>query len=108
MKLETYKQWEEAVNHYRKIDDLLKDKKFEEAKQEAIFSIISGCAGIYVLSEELKMPDLKVIAINAFQDLGEKLISKEHYTPKEIIKWARRTLKKLSDECPPDTFHPLR
>ncbi len=35
MKPEIFKQWEEAVNHYRSIDGLLKDKKFEEAEKVA-------------------------------------------------------------------------
>ncbi len=115
MKPETYKLWEEAVNHYRSIDGLLKDKKFEEAEKVAGQAWASGCLAIFKLSEELKIPELSEITNNVFNEWYERFLDgykrkgfpEKHYTPKENIEWACQALKRLSDAVPPDTFPPL-
>jgi hypothetical protein len=107
MKPETYKLWEEALNHFRNAEELLKNGNSQEAVGEANLSVIFfGFHAILELSKELEMPDLSVYAWNVVQDWCER--SKKHHIPEKIIEWARKTLKRLYDECPPDTFPPLR
>jgi len=106
MKPETYKLWEEALNHFRNAEKMLKNKNFQQAAKEAEASVYGGMFAIKFLSDELGMRDLMEISFSVLLDYHER--SKKHYAPKEIIGWARRTLKRLSDECPPDTFRPLR
>ena len=115
MKPEICNLWEAALSHYRSIDGLLKDKKFEEAEKVAGQAWASGCLAIFKLSEELKIPELSEIARNAFSEWYERFLNgyekkgfpEKHYTLKEKIEWYCRTLKRLSELCPPDTFPPL-
>jgi HEPN domain-containing protein len=105
IKPETRKLWEEALGHFRKAEELLNDNKPEVVSEEATKSVVYGCKAIVELSKELKMNDLRSIASNELNDWFDK--SEKHYTPKEIIERARRTLKRLSDELPPDTLIPF-
>ena len=90
---------------------MIKVGDIEKAEQEAFGAFVLGQRAIDKLSNELKTPDLKFVASNALQDFFERNFPSEggkHYTPKEQIEWARKTLKRLSDELPPDTFPPVR
>jgi nucleoid-associated protein YejK len=106
MKPEIYEEWEQALSHLGNAEKLYEDGKFQEAAKEANGAIISGCFAIIQLAEELKLPDLSVIQENVFYEWAER--KRKHYTPKENIEWVRSTLKRLSDELPPDTLRPLK
>ncbi len=106
MKHEIYEEWEEALSHFRNAEKLLEDEKVQEAAKEADTAIMFGLHTIAILSKELKMPDLLVIQENAFYDWCER--KRKHYTPKENIEWVLSTLKRLSDELPPDTLRLLK
>ncbi len=58
IKPETRKLWEEALNHFRNAELLLKGKKFEEAEKEAMSALMLGWWAIIDLSKELKRPDV--------------------------------------------------
>ena len=106
IKPETSNLWEEALNHFGNAEEMWKNESFQKAAGEATSSTLFGIRAITELSKELKMPELFEIAVNALLDGLERL--EKHYTPKETIEWARRTLKRLSDATPEDTFRPLR
>jgi hypothetical protein len=52
------------------------------------------------------MPNLLVIKGNEYIGWLER--GEQYYTPKETVEWTRKTLKRLSDELPPDTLRPLK
>lgn len=106
MKPEIYKFWEEALSCLENAEKLLKDKKFQEAVKESDGAIILGCGAIIQLARELEMPDLLVIKGDAYIGWLER--REKHYTPKETVEWARKSLKRLSDELPPDTLRPVK
>jgi hypothetical protein len=106
MKPETCTQWEQALSRFSNAEKLLRDEKFEEASREAIPAFFLAVSAVEILSDELAMAELSEIAKNALFE-GFKRADR-HYTPKETIEWVRRTLKRLSDGLPPDTFRPLR
>jgi hypothetical protein len=105
MKPEIYKQWEEVVSHYRRVDEFLKDNKIEEAEKESYAAIFLGFRAIFELSQELKIPELAENVNNAISDWLER--GEKHRTPKEKIEWSCGTLKRLSESFPPD-IPPLR
>lgn len=107
---ERWEEWQEALSFLRNAEELLKDEKFKEAEEEAYFAFGLGFRAIKTLSEVLDIPDLSVIADNVFSDWCERKseFGGKHYTPKETVEWTRKTLKRLSDELPPDTLRPLK
>jgi len=111
IKPETSKLWEETLKHFRNIDEMKKVGDTKKAMEEAIHAFMLGQRAVDKLSQELNMPDLKFVASNALQDFFERNFPSEggkYYTPKEQIEWAQKTLRRLSDELPPDTFPPVR
>ena len=106
MQSEAYKRWEEALNGFRNAEDMLKNGNFQKAAEEADWSVLSGCRAINKLSKELEIPDLSEISSNASFDWFER--REKHYTPTEIVEWARSTLKRLHAATPQNTFQPLR
>ena len=110
MKPKIYEEWEQALSFLEQAEKLSKDKKFPEAANKADVAIILGLHTIGILSKELGLPDLLVIQGNVLQDWEERkpVFGGRHYTPKENIEWIRSTLKRLSDELPPDTLRPVR
>lgn len=110
MKPEIYEKWEQALSHLRNAEKLLEDGKVQDAAKEAYTSFMFGLRTIDALAEELKLPELSEIRKNAFYEWCERKFPEfggKHYTPKESVEWIRKTLKKLSDELPPDTLRPL-
>ncbi len=110
MKPEIYEEWEQALNYLEKAEKLYEVGKFQEAAREADTAIMLGLHTIAMLAKELEIPDLLVIQGNAFHDWCERTqkFGGKHHTPKENIEWVRSTLKRLSDELPPDTLRPLK
>ena len=106
MKPEIYEEWEQALSHLLNAEKLLEDENIQEAANEADIAIMLGLHTIPQLSQELGLPDLLVIQENSFYDWCER--KRKHYTPKENVEWVRSTLKRLSDELPPDTLRPLK
>jgi hypothetical protein len=106
MKPETCAQWEQALSHFSNAEKLLRDEKLEEAGREAVRAFVLAISAVEILSDELGMAELSEIAKNALFEGSDR--AGRHYTPKETIEWARRILKRLSHELPPDTFRPLR
>lgn len=108
MNPEIYEQWEKVLSDWIEVEKLVKDEKLEEAASKAIFTFLSGIRAIKALSDELGNRDLSVICENAFGEWMEREPAWEmggkHHTPKENIDWAHKTLKRLSDELPLDTF----
>ena len=107
MKPETNDLWKKALGYLEEAEELLKDKKFQEAMRKAIEAFFAAINAINALSKELEMPDLATIAMNAGLAWLELMDSKR-YTPKEMVEWIHMRLKWLSDELPPDTFEPLK
>jgi len=109
---ERWEEWEEALSRLRNAEELLKDEKFQEAADQANLAFGFGFRAIKTLSEVLvlEIPDLSVIADNAFSDWCERKpeFGGKHHTPKETVEWVRKTLKRLSDELPPDTLRPVK
>ncbi len=110
MKPEIYEEWEKALSHLLNAEKLLEDENIQEAENEANAAIMLGLQTITILAKELEIPDLLVIFENACHDWCERTpeFGGKHYTPKENIEWVRSTLKRLSDELPPDTLRPLK
>jgi hypothetical protein len=112
MKPEICDQWEEVLSSWREVGELVKDEQLEEAASKAIFTFILGVRVTKALSDELEDRDLCVIAENAIGEWMEREpawgIGGKHHTPKENIEWAHKTLKRLSDALPPDTFRPFQ
>ncbi len=106
MKPEIYKFWEEALSCLENAEKLLKDRKFQEAENNTDCAIMYGCAAIVQLAKELGMPNL--LAIKGNEYIGWLERGEQYYTPKETVEWTRKTLKRLSDELPPDTLRPLK
>ena len=106
MKPEINEEWEQALSCLEKAEKLYEVGKFQEAAREADGAITFGIHTIHALAEELKLPDLSVIQENAFYEWIER--KEKHYTPKETVEWVRKTLKRLSDELPPDTLKTLK
>ena len=82
------------------------DKKSQEAVKQANDAIVMGIGAIIQLARELGMPDLLEIEGNEYIGWLER--REKYYTPKETVEWARKSLKRLSDELPPDTLRPLK
>ena len=106
MKPEIGKNWELALSSFTKAEELLRDKKSQEAKGQAGLAVIFAACAMRDLSKEPDMLDLSAIGENALLEYFERL--KKNYTPEEEIEWSRSVLKRLSDERPPDTFPPFR
>jgi len=106
MKRETCAQWEQALSHFSNAEKLLRDKKFEEASREAVPAFVLAISAVEILSGELGIDELSEIAKNALFEGFER--AGRNYPPKDTVEWVRRTLKRLSDGLPPDTFRPLR
>jgi len=107
MNPETYEQWEKAFSHIKNAEELLKNKKFDEAEEQARFAVFWGIEAMLKLSKVLEMADLSTIAFNVLHEWGERG-EKGHYTPKENIDWARSILKRFTAELPPDTLRPFK
>ena len=107
MKPETHENWEKALFHIKNAEEFLKDKKFDEAEEQARFAVFWGFDAMLKLSKKLEMDDLSTIAYNVFQACAEREM-KGHYTPKENIEWSRKVLKQFTAELPPGTFRPFR
>ncbi|GAG14099.1 unnamed protein product [marine sediment metagenome] len=110
MKPKIYEEWEQVLSYLEKAEKLYEVGKIQEAENEANAAIMLGLQTIAILAKELEIPDLLVIFENACHDWCERTpaFGGKHYTPKENIEWVRSTLKKLSDELPPDTLRPLK
>ncbi|MCP4259202.1 MAG: hypothetical protein GY774_17095 [Planctomycetes bacterium] len=107
MKPKIYEEWEQALSFSQKAEKLYEDGKFKEAAKEADSAIIFGLHTIGALAKELDINDLFVIQGNALNEWYERTSPEsggKHHTPKENVEWARKTLKRLSDELPPDTL----
>lgn len=103
--LEPDRQWEVSLSHFRKAEGFLNKNKFEEAASEAMRAFHVGAAAVKALSEELGLTDLATIADNTINDCAERMMPEyggKHYTPKEIVRWVRKTLRRLSEETPLD------
>lgn len=106
MKPETYNKWEKALSYFEEAEELSKSNKLQEAGRKATDAFVAAFQAIYVLSKELEMLDLSIIAENACLEwLG---LESKHYRPKEMLEWVRKRLKRLSDDLPPDTFRTFR
>ena len=111
IKPETHKQWEDALSHFNNVDKLIKSGELQKAVEEATLAFVFGQQAINKLSSELNLPDLSVSSLNALSGWFERISPSEggkHYTPKEHIEWARKILRRLSEELPPDTLPPFR
>ena len=111
MKPEIYKLWEEALSSFDNAEKLTKERNYNEAEKYAASAFVIGIKAIIELSKEMGIDDLNVIAGNAFGEWVEREpefeMGGKHHTPKENIDWARKVLKRLSDELPPDTLRPF-
>jgi hypothetical protein len=91
MKPEIYKFWEEALSCLENAEKLLKDKRFQEAENNADCAIMYGCATIVQLAKELGMPNLLVIKGNEYigwLERGENTI-----LPRKLLNGLERLLK---------------
>jgi len=111
MKPELYEKWEKVLSSFNNAEKLAKDGNYNEAENEAVCAFIFGVKAIIELSKEMGIDDLNVITGNAKREWMEREPAWEmggkHHTPKENIDWTRKTLKRLFDELPPDTFRPF-
>jgi len=106
MKPETHEYWNKALSLIKNAEKLYKDKKNDEAEEQALLALIKGISAMIKLSRELGIDDLSTIAWNALQEHFDRT-KKGHYTPKETIEWVRKVLKRLSDELTPYGFKPF-
>lgn len=107
MKPETCKLWDKALGYLEEAKELKKSGIFKKATGKAIEAFLVAIQAINALSRDLEMPDLEVFAENAVLEFVEFMESKD-YTPNKMIDWVRRSLKRLSDYLPPNTFRPVK
>jgi hypothetical protein len=107
IKPETRKLWEGASNRYRSGEEMLKNGNLQKAADEISMSFLCAYCAIMGLSEELKMPDMLVIATDGLSDFCKMNLMEIRYSPQEKIECSRKSLKLLFEQLPPDTLIPF-
>jgi len=96
--------WESALKNFSDAEKLEKEEHFREAVDKALWAVSLGFETIMKLSEELKDPALKDTATIVIADWVERRMAidagKQHYTTKETLEWAFKSLKRLYDAAP--------
>ena len=106
MNAEIYNKWEDAFNHFKQAEELLKNKRDREAYYEACSAIIAATEAIKALSKYLEIPSLSDIRQIVLADWIEFDMKKP--MPRQLVEHVRKGIKRLSDELPPDTLRPFK
>ncbi len=106
MRPELFEDWNRALDSTADAEELWAAGRLQDAAERATMALCWACRAIKQLSKGLNIPALSEIASSLLLEVFAK--RDKHHTPKELMEWARATLKLLHSELPPDTFPPPR
>lgn len=90
--------WNRALTHFKHAEQCSDEGNLERVRKEAIYAVSAGMLAISELFGKGKGED--DIAFTAWYDFGEDIKNK-HYSSKEIIEKARKTLNSFANLSPP-------
>lgn len=99
MKTEAVEKWKKALGYLQKAKQAHENNDRDDLQKNAGSAVFYGLQTIKALNDVAGNETM--IASGACLEFLED-INKKHYTPKELIEKARKTLKHIADILPPE------